>query len=467
MNMVRNGVNLERQASRSSVQSDKDDSAKSDSALAHMKCAPVMARQRLLGEYRLFAEQHIVSAPSTNAEKSVYHTALLSYMLREVSIVGSCVEVPAKFTLMEDGGIKLRMSQKWAKSTELFISAVDQQSSGRSIFVGRVQLFQTLSSECTLASEKVLTQNSVFFETWPFFKELELPKWYESYDGGGVNGVKGNAVVKDAVEGRMKRFSSHARDNQHLLCGTCKERNRLTQRQETNSGLDRNSMVGEMVVEAGKNVTLNCPGVTENSLILMLEWRVNSMQLLEYSSNTTIVWNHQNRVSLSLKNYALQFHPVTAQDTGEYTCLVNSRSMAEAVISLIVHGALERVVGKSTTTNQLHTRGNGPSADSASPTVIALKPGKKRRVGVRYGTAARNCNKSPGRRLAAIEFRCLRFYNKESNALTFSPTLKTSLKAINFESPPKNERMKEHLRESAHFILNLLELVMSFIQFPK
>lgn len=98
------------------------------------------------------------------------------------------------------------------------------------------------------------------------------------------------------------------------------------------------SMVGEMVVEAGKNVTLNCPGVTENSLILMLEWRVNSMQLLEYSSNTTIVWNHQNRVSLSLKNYALQFHPVTAQDTGEYTCLVNSRSMPEAVISLIVHG---------------------------------------------------------------------------------------------------------------------------------
>ncbi|OAD61166.1 hypothetical protein WN48_00485 [Eufriesea mexicana] len=104
------------------------------------------------------------------------------------------------------------------------------------------------------------------------------------------------------------------------------------------------SMVGEMVVEAGKNVTLNCPGVTENSLILMLEWRVNSMQLLEYSSNTTIVWNHQNRVSLSLKNYALQFHPVTAQDTGEYTCLVNSRSMPEAVISLIVHadGTLKR-----------------------------------------------------------------------------------------------------------------------------
>ncbi|KOC64961.1 hypothetical protein WH47_04550 [Habropoda laboriosa] len=93
-----------------------------------------------------------------------------------------------------------------------------------------------------------------------------------------------------------------------------------------------------MVVEAGKNVTLNCPGVTENSLILMLEWRADGMQLLEYSSNTTTVWNHQNRVSLSLKNYSLQFHPVTAQDTGEYVCLVNSRSTPEAVVKLIVHG---------------------------------------------------------------------------------------------------------------------------------
>ncbi|XP_031831667.1 putative receptor-type tyrosine-protein phosphatase mosPTP-1 isoform X7 [Nomia melanderi] len=96
------------------------------------------------------------------------------------------------------------------------------------------------------------------------------------------------------------------------------------------------SMVGEMVVETGKNVTLNCPGVTEGSLILMVEWQANGKQLLQYSSDTTTVWNHQNRISLSKNNYALQFHPVNAKDTGEYSCLVNNRSPSKAVIKLQV-----------------------------------------------------------------------------------------------------------------------------------
>ncbi|KAG7198515.1 hypothetical protein KM043_005888 [Ampulex compressa] len=113
-----------------------------------------------------------------------------------------------------------------------------------------------------------------------------------------------------------------------------------------------NSVVEEVIVEAGKNVTLNCPGVTEDSLVLMLEWKANGMRLLEYSSSTTTVWNHQNRVSLSSKNYALQFHPVTSADSGKYECLVNSRNTAEAVVELIVRGTFllapcsgERIAG--------------------------------------------------------------------------------------------------------------------------
>jgi len=100
-----------------------------------------------------------------------------------------------------------------------------------------------------------------------------------------------------------------------------------------------NSLVEEVVVEAGKTVTLGCPGVTEDSLVLMLEWRANGMRLLEYkSSSTTVVRHFRDRMSLSLKNYSLHLHPVTAADSGTYECVVNNRNALDAVIKLIVRG---------------------------------------------------------------------------------------------------------------------------------
>lgn len=107
-----------------------------------------------------------------------------------------------------------------------------------------------------------------------------------------------------------------------------------------------NSLVEDVVVEAGKNVTLGCPGVTEDSLVLMLEWRANGMRLLEYKSRSTTVVRRteQNRMSLSLKNYSLQLHPVTAADSGMYECLVNNRNTPEAVIKLIVRGKWRNVL---------------------------------------------------------------------------------------------------------------------------
>lgn len=106
-----------------------------------------------------------------------------------------------------------------------------------------------------------------------------------------------------------------------------------------------NSLVEEVVVEAGKTVTLGCPGVTEDSLVLMLEWRANGMRLLEYKSrSTTVVRHYQNRMSLSLKNYSLQLHPVTAADSGMYECLVNNRNAPEAVIKLVVRGKWRNVL---------------------------------------------------------------------------------------------------------------------------
>lgn len=106
-----------------------------------------------------------------------------------------------------------------------------------------------------------------------------------------------------------------------------------------------NSLVEEVVVEAGKTVTLGCPGVTEDSLVLMLEWRANGIRLLEYkSSSTTVVRHFRDRMSLSLKNYSLHLHPVTAADSGMYECVVNNRNALEAVIKLLVRGEYSQLI---------------------------------------------------------------------------------------------------------------------------
>ncbi|XP_023703350.2 tyrosine-protein phosphatase 99A isoform X4 [Cryptotermes secundus] len=87
--------------------------------------------------------------------------------------------------------------------------------------------------------------------------------------------------------------------------------------------------------EAGSNVTLACPGVTEHSLVLMLEWR-SHVKLVEYMGESTTVWEHRHRITLLPDTFSLHFHPVTAEDSAEYSCLVNNRPKPEAVVRLVV-----------------------------------------------------------------------------------------------------------------------------------
>jgi receptor-type tyrosine-protein phosphatase gamma len=89
--------------------------------------------------------------------------------------------------------------------------------------------------------------------------------------------------------------------------------------------------------EAGSNVTLACPGVTELSLVHMLEWR-SQVKLVEYMGESTTVWEHRHRITLLPDTFALHFHPVTAEDSAEYSCLVNNRPKPEAIVRLIVQG---------------------------------------------------------------------------------------------------------------------------------
>ncbi|PNF40692.1 hypothetical protein B7P43_G02185, partial [Cryptotermes secundus] len=95
--------------------------------------------------------------------------------------------------------------------------------------------------------------------------------------------------------------------------------------------------------EAGSNVTLACPGVTEHSLVLMLEWR-SHVKLVEYMGESTTVWEHRHRITLLPDTFSLHFHPVTAEDSAEYSCLVNNRPKPEAVVRLVVQGKFNKII---------------------------------------------------------------------------------------------------------------------------
>lgn len=99
-----------------------------------------------------------------------------------------------------------------------------------------------------------------------------------------------------------------------------------------------NPPIREIIVEAGKNVTLDCPGVTEQSLISTLEWRGNGVLIVEYTSSGTTVSNHRDRVSFFPKNFSLLFHPVASTDSGDYQCVVNNRKTPETILRIIVQG---------------------------------------------------------------------------------------------------------------------------------
>ncbi|CAD6241954.1 GSCOCG00009392001-RA-CDS, partial [Cotesia congregata] len=95
-------------------------------------------------------------------------------------------------------------------------------------------------------------------------------------------------------------------------------------------------IVNHVLADAGQNVTLECPGVTERSVVSRLVWRANDYQIVEYGSQSITYFVHHNRIILSDKNFTLFFRPVQSEDSGEYQCIVNSRNIPEVIVNLTV-----------------------------------------------------------------------------------------------------------------------------------
>lgn len=103
-----------------------------------------------------------------------------------------------------------------------------------------------------------------------------------------------------------------------------------------------NLPVQTIVIKAGENKSLACPGVNEHSLVLALEWLslTHHVKLVEFMSDTTTVWDNQHRIALLSDTYGLSFHPAVAEDSGDYVCLVNSRPKPDGIVRLIVQGKI-------------------------------------------------------------------------------------------------------------------------------
>lgn len=96
--------------------------------------------------------------------------------------------------------------------------------------------------------------------------------------------------------------------------------------------------IRDVITEAGRDISIACPGVTERSLVIMLEWRFNNVAILEYSNSGTNMLSHHNRLTFFANNFTLYFRPVKSVDSGDYECLVNNRKTPEAIVRLIVQG---------------------------------------------------------------------------------------------------------------------------------
>ena len=101
-----------------------------------------------------------------------------------------------------------------------------------------------------------------------------------------------------------------------------------------------NLPVQSIIIKAGDNKSLACPGVNEHSLVLALEWLSLShhVKLVEFMSDSTTVWDNQHRITLLQDTFGLSFHPAIAEDSGDYVCLVNSRPKPDGIVRLIVQG---------------------------------------------------------------------------------------------------------------------------------
>lgn len=75
-----------------------------------------------------------------------------------------------------------------------------------------------------------------------------------------------------------------------------------------------NIPIQSFVAQAGKNITLPCPGVNEHSLVNALKWRTTTT-IAHYSNGIPLVHNHRVSVNIFLRNKQTKLKNETSETT--------------------------------------------------------------------------------------------------------------------------------------------------------
>lgn len=109
-------------------------------------------------------------------------------------------------------------------------------------------------------------------------------------------------------------------------------------------------IIDEVIAESGTNISIGCPGITQNTFVIQVEWRCTGQcgsktgsggdsSLIKFVKGSgVIVRKTESRITLEPDSFSLRFDPVESQDKGKYVCLINNRRLPEAVIQLSVLG---------------------------------------------------------------------------------------------------------------------------------
>ena len=104
-------------------------------------------------------------------------------------------------------------------------------------------------------------------------------------------------------------------------------------------------MVSSLVAATDSSISLTCSDVTENTYVLLLEWRCQGQcsqkgkeTLVKFTRGRGVTKQRDPRFVLHTERFELNLTGVRVEDAGDYSCLVNNKVEGQDIVRVSVIG---------------------------------------------------------------------------------------------------------------------------------